>query len=131
MVNRHRHFFHRKPSMRMCSTSLNGNTQLLGMHFRVCGSRPCLIWGRSTESIEGFPSMEEEKWEELVEAPPAVLLLWPFVRLPLLESRKALSSENCRGSGTRTIAQYTIVSHEGQQILAQCKKAGVQGTIGH
>lgn len=76
----------------------------------MSGSIPCLIWGRSTESIEGFPSMDEEKWEELVEVPPAVLLLWPFVRLPLLESRKALSSENCRGSRKEIVTEHTSVS---------------------
>ena len=59
---------------------------------------PCFICGRNTESIDGFPPIEEEKCEELVEVPPAVLLLWPFARLLLLESRKALSSENCTSS---------------------------------
>ena len=56
---------------------------------------PVFIWGRSTESMEGLPSMDEENCED-VDCPPTVLLLLPLgLSMPLEESRNALSSENC------------------------------------
>ena len=68
---------------------------------------PCLICGLNTESIDGLPSMEEEKqedenWEEL-ELWPAVLQLLPCgLSAQLVESRNALSSENCTKSKVTT-----------------------------
>lgn len=56
---------------------------------------PFFIWGRSTESMEGLPSIDEENCED-VDCPPTVLLLLPLgLSMPLVESRNALSSENC------------------------------------
>ena len=59
-------------------------------------SVPCLtIWGLSTESMDGLPSIEEEKCDSEDDS-PAVLLLLPCERcMSPLEARNALSSENC------------------------------------
>ena len=65
-------------------------------HGQQALSVPCLtIWGLSTESIDGLPSMEEEKCDSEDDS-PAVLLLLPCERcMSPMEARNALSSENC------------------------------------
>ncbi len=77
--------------------------------------------------------MEEEKCEELVEVPPAVLLLWPFARLPLLESlkallesRNALSSENCMDI-RRQVSPATLTRPCGEQTTGSVQQPSCLG----
>lgn len=67
---------------------------------------PCFTCGHRTESMDGLPSMEDENCED-DELPPAVLLLLPLGRFMSLqmESRNALSSENCRHESCQTVCK--------------------------